>query len=328
MPEIPGVARDMLVGLLLSGEQGRAQDMVQALVEQGASPAVVISDLLGPAMATVGQQWQDGHVSIAQEHRATAIAEGILHCVLADVPRPRSGHRVWLTGVEGEWHTLPARLVTGVWQCLGWEVVSLTPSLPADDLRDLAAADTTTMAGVSCSLAANLVPAWETISALRASGFRVIAGGRAFEVVAGMAAILGADAHFHDPIAASDTLARWSELSSTPPRDPTRWASWLQVRDVWLGLPALVEDATWVARELHDVALSDDVLRVDLTLLARTAVAAALASQPQLLSTHIRWYGSLVDPARGDRAVTSTLLSSIERVLPPGDVVREVLAAC
>lgn len=318
----------MLVGLLLSGEQGRAQDMVQALEEQGASPAVVISDLLGPAMATVGQQWQDGHVSIAQEHRATAIAEGILHCVLADVPRPQSGQRVWLTGVEGEWHTLPARLVTGVWQCLGWEVVALTPSLPADELRDLAAAETTTLAGVSCSLAANLVPAWEAISALRASGFRVIAGGRAFEVVPGMAAVLGADAHGRDPIAASDTLARWSQLPPCPPRDPTRWDIWLQVREVWFGLPALVEDATWVARELGDVPLSDDVLRVDLTLLARTAVAAALASQPQLLSTHIRWYGSLVDPARGDRAVTSTLLSSIERVLPPGDVVREVLAAC
>ena len=223
---------------------------------------------------------------------------------------------------------MPARLVTGVWQCLGWEVVSLTPSLPADELRDLAAAATTTLAGVSCSLAANLVPAWEAISALRASGFRVMAGGRAFEVVPGIAAKLGADAHFHDPIAASDMLARWSQLCPCPPRGPTRWDTWLQLRDVWLGLPALVNDASWVARELHDVPLADDVLPVDLTLLARTAVAAALSDQPKLLSTHLRWYASLLDPAHDDRAVTSTLLCSIERVLPPGDVVREVLAAC
>lgn len=328
MREIPGVARDVLVGLLMSGEEHRAQDMVQALVAQGASPPLVISELLGPAMATVGQQWQDGQVSIAQEHRATAIAEGILGTLLAGVPRPRAGQRVWLTGVEGEWHTLPARLVAGVWQCLGWEVVSLTPSLPADELRGLADADPSTLAGVSCSLAANLVPAWETISALRAAGFRVIAGGRGFQVAPGLATVLGADAHVHDPIAASATLAQWAHLAPYPQRSPTRWEEWLQVREVWHALPALVEDATWLARELADMPVADDVLRMDLTLIARTAVAAVLCGQPLLLSTHLQWYTALGDPAHDDRAVRIELLSCLERVLPPGDAVREVLAAC
>lgn len=325
VPDVPGVAVDLLVGLLVQGEAAGAEGLVRGLLRQGAPRTAVIAELLGPALANVGQQWQHGSISVAVEHRASSIAEAILSTVVTEGARNGHGRRVWLTGVEGEWHTLPTRLVAGVWRCLGWDVVALTPSLPAPELRLLAAADDTSLAGVSCSLAANLVPAWQAISVLRESRFRVIVGGRGFDALPEVSGVFGADAHFRDPVSASETLRDWSALQPPGPREPLLLGTWQDLRATWQALPRLVEDAVWVAQEIGGVDLAVDVLREDLTLIARTGVAAALAGHAGVLTEHMRWYGTTLEASEVSPETPRALLAALERVLPASSPVRDVL---
>jgi methanogenic corrinoid protein MtbC1 len=325
--DIPQVAVDMLTGLLRAGDADSAQQFVATLLSGGTSRVEVIDGLLGPALARIGQLWQDGGVSVAVEHRATNIVDALLHLTLQGVSAAVQGRRVLLTGVQGEWHVMPARLVAGVWNCLGWEVVALTPSLPADDLRALAAAERTRIAGVSCSLVSNLVPAWQTISVLRGCGYRVVVGGRAFDAVADVAQILGADAHERDPVRASNLLATWVYAAAMPSRQAAREQQWAQIEPVWCQLPKLVEQAMVVATELAEVAMPAEVTRQDLTLIARTSCAAALTGKMELLGQHMRWYATLMDSTGTNPATGQALLWSLDRVLPAGDSIRAVLAA-
>jgi methanogenic corrinoid protein MtbC1 len=326
MNEVPDVARDVLVGLLIAGDGARADALVDSIVDQGVPLVTVISDLLGPALATVGLQWQYGSITVAVEHRATSICDGILARLLASTEPAAAAGRVWLTGAEGEWHTMPPRLVAAVWQCLGWDVVALTPSLPASELRLLASVDRASLAGVSCSLTANLVPAWQTISALRQSGFRIVAGGRAFGGEPGLAEVLGADAYCPDPILASEQLALWDPRTRRSPRPATLMPAWQRLREVWDGLPMVVENALLLARELGEASLSAEVLRQDLSLLARTVVAAALCARPAVLTGQLSWQADLVS-GRSEGADPRFLLSVLERVLPANELVRSVLDA-
>lgn len=323
---LPRVSVDLLVGLLTAGDAPSAEAFVVGLLQDGVSRIDVIREVLGPALARIGQLWERAVVSVAIEHRATHIVEGLLQATLAPVPVASEGHRVWLTGVEGEWHTMPARLVAGVWACLGWEVVALTPSLPAEELRYLAETEATRIAGVSCSLASNLVPAWKTISVLRECGFRVMVGGRAFDIAPEVAQIVGADEHQNDPVAAGERLAEWAEAEGMPGRGPARQSSWTHVEPVWSNLPRLVQEAVVVSRELAGVTLEEDVLREDISLIARVSCAAALTSTPLLLTDHLTWLRALLRGSDIDPAVASALVWSLERVLPAGHAVRIVLA--
>jgi methanogenic corrinoid protein MtbC1 len=324
--DLPAISAELLASLLRSGDAEAAEAFVLGLIDDGVPRIDIISRLLGPALARIGQQWQEGTITIGVEHHATFIVETLLQTTLSEVPAAAAGHRVWLTGVEGEWHTMPSRLVAGVWNCLGWNVVALTPSLPAEELRLMADWDPTRIAGVSCSLVSNLVPAWQAISVLRESGFRVIVGGRAFDAVPELGQILGADAHRQDPVEASDVLSQWIDAALLGPRPPVREQAWHRIEDVWLRLPRLVEEAVIVARELAEVTLTDKVIRQDLTLIARTSCAAAIAGKPVLLAQHMSWLRHLLETSGIDPATGEALLWSLERVLPAGEGVREVLA--
>ena len=325
--EVPPVAVDLLTGLLRAGDAASAQQFVDSQLRAGMGRVAVIEGLLGPAIARIGQLWQEGGVSVAVEHRATNIVEALLRFTLQGVPAAVRGHRVLLTGVEGEWHVMPARLVAGVWNCLGWDVVALTPSLPAEDLRALAKAEHTRIAGVSCSLVSNLVPAWQVITVLRSCGYRVVVGGRAFDVVSGVAQALGADAHERDPVRASDVLADWVGAARLPSRPAVRAQAWAQIEPVWFHLPSLVEQAAVVAAELAAVSMSADTLRQDLSLIARTSCAAALTGQAELLGQHMSWYRALLEASGIDPATGHALIWSLERVLPAGESIRAVLSA-
>jgi methanogenic corrinoid protein MtbC1 len=89
--DIPQVAVDMLTGLLRAGDADSAQQFVATLLSGGTSRVEVIDGLLGPALARIGQLWQDGGVSVAVEHRATNIVDA----------RPPGGGGMELPGLGG-----------------------------------------------------------------------------------------------------------------------------------------------------------------------------------------------------------------------------------
>ena len=82
-------------------------------------------------MEQVGQLWQSALWSVIDEHIATGVAETALSAAaVVDRRAPTRGHVV-VACVEGDWHSLPARMVAEVLESEGWSVRFLGASHPS-----------------------------------------------------------------------------------------------------------------------------------------------------------------------------------------------------
>ena len=325
--EVPELARRRYLDACIAGDYPAALLVCQALRQSGLTWSALVRSLLSPALWRVGDLWMYGKVTVAQEQRVTAITEAVIQTLLSDSPTPRANARVLLTGPEGEWHVLPSRMVALVLRQLGWDVLQLTPAIPPEDLLTLARTEHGHVAGISCSLPGNLVPAWQSITALRQAGVRVLAGGRAFVAYPGLAQSLGADAGAHDLLQAHEVLLEWVTQPAPGPRPPTLQRRWEGLESTWAATERIVADAGVLAVDIEGVALAGEVLRQDLTLMLTTAVAAALAQRAAILADHFAWYEDLLSVGGVDPGSAPALLRALSRVLPAdADDIRDVIA--
>ncbi len=212
--------------LISRGDRVGASRLVSGLVAAGIAAEEVISDVLVPAQAEVGQGWQDARWSIAMEHRATMITESVLDELVAQArygaaaPPEGSAGRVAVLCAEGEWHTLPARMAVAVLRLRGADVTFGSASLPTHEVAGFLGEDPPAVVAVTCSLPLNLTGAWRTINAVRRVGARVVAGGRGFGPHGRWAAQVGADAHAPDFRQGADVILSAVFQPAPPPRVP------------------------------------------------------------------------------------------------------------
>lgn len=123
---------DRLYDAVLAGDERAASDQLDRLV-RGGLPAVELCDqLLAPVLRRVGEEWAAGTVSIADEHRATAIIERLLSRLPSRRTRAR-GTAVVATPA-GEQHRLPSLMAAIALRQDGWRVHHLGSDLPEAEL--------------------------------------------------------------------------------------------------------------------------------------------------------------------------------------------------
>ncbi|MDQ3640024.1 MAG: cobalamin-dependent protein, partial [Actinomycetota bacterium] len=194
------------VELLERADQPGAVGLVTGLAEQGAAPEALVLEVLAPAQREVGRRWEDGRWSVAQEHAATAVTDTALGLLALDAEPNGNGRHAVVACVEGEWHSLPARMAAEVLRLRGWHVTFLGGSVPADDLARYAAAHRPDAVGLSCSMPVSLKGAARSIAACRRVGVPVLAGGSGFGPEGRYAARLGASTWAGDPVVAATLL--------------------------------------------------------------------------------------------------------------------------
>jgi len=98
----------------------------------------VLRQLIGPLAQALGEGWRDGQITAAQEHFAT----GLLRDFLGGLTRPYGNARTGptlITGTPaGQLHELGALLAGALAANLGWRVIHLGPSLPAEEIAGAA----------------------------------------------------------------------------------------------------------------------------------------------------------------------------------------------
>lgn len=125
---------ELLAGLLADGDDELAAWTLQhALAEE---PRVAVYDgLLRAAMALVGQRWESGQWSVAEEHLASRTLLRALERVRPPAgPESRIGPLVVLAGVPGEQHMIGLVCLEQVLAEAGWTTANLGADLPAEDL--------------------------------------------------------------------------------------------------------------------------------------------------------------------------------------------------
>ena len=166
---------------LIAGDESGAWKVIEAAMVSGATPNDAYLLLLAPSLAAIGDQWERGHITIAQEHIASAIALRIIGRL---GPRFTSrGQRrgtVILGSAPGDQHSIATAILADLVRGAGFRAIDLGPNTPAESFCMAAAtASKLCLVGISCSTNNAARSARRVTEALRAQGYLgpIIVGG-------------------------------------------------------------------------------------------------------------------------------------------------------
>jgi methanogenic corrinoid protein MtbC1 len=125
-------ARQTLAARLIAGDEPGAWAVVESAISSGAEPADVLIDILAAAMHDIGEGWADGTLDVADEHRATAIAQRVVARLgTRFVRRGRKRGTIVLGAPAGEQHGIPGAILADLLRAARFEVHDLGPDTPA-----------------------------------------------------------------------------------------------------------------------------------------------------------------------------------------------------
>ncbi len=123
---------------------------MEALVA-GIAPTTIQVDVIMAAMGRIGELWERGEITVADEHAATGLSYRALLPLQEplQIAPPRSRERVVLAAVEGQTHVLGLRMVADVLEGAGFEVLYLGADVPSAALRTFIAEHMPAVVGLS-----------------------------------------------------------------------------------------------------------------------------------------------------------------------------------
>jgi MerR family transcriptional regulator, light-induced transcriptional regulator len=128
---------DVLYGAIVAGNDRLAGTQIERL---GAGVPLIdlCARVIGPALRRVGDDWATGAVTIAAEHRASAICERLIGPLCARQPQGRPRGVAVTATPAGERHGLPALMAAGSLRQDRWHVHHLGSDLPPGEVSRLA----------------------------------------------------------------------------------------------------------------------------------------------------------------------------------------------
>jgi MerR family transcriptional regulator, light-induced transcriptional regulator len=125
---------------VLSGDEVAAEIVIREAMDADLSTGEIDERLIAPALWLVGELWERGEISVADEHVATEITVRVLALQreAQRVVRSRSQSRVLLATPSGERHVVALQMVANLLRDAGYEVVMLGADVPANTLGAVA----------------------------------------------------------------------------------------------------------------------------------------------------------------------------------------------
>lgn len=121
---------------LRAADASRAYRVASGALQQGMTTPELYQRVIAPAMHQIGELWERGAITVADEHMATALTNRILAALRpppdeASAPRPA---RALLAAVEGEQHALGLRMAADLLEDAGYDTIYLGADVPTGAL--------------------------------------------------------------------------------------------------------------------------------------------------------------------------------------------------
>ncbi len=109
---------------LLAGDAIAAETVVREAMEAGLTEGSIDDHIIRPALVLVGDLWEQGRITIADERVATAISVRVLALQREAfrVARRRGSHRVLLAAAQGERHVVGLEMAASIILHAGYDV--------------------------------------------------------------------------------------------------------------------------------------------------------------------------------------------------------------
>jgi methanogenic corrinoid protein MtbC1 len=121
---------------LIAGDEVAAETTIREAMEARLTTAEIDEKIITPALWLMGELWERGEISVADEHVATEIAMRVLALQreAERVAHGRRGYRVMLATPAGERHVVALRMVSNLLSGAGYWIVMLGADVPAEAL--------------------------------------------------------------------------------------------------------------------------------------------------------------------------------------------------
>jgi excisionase family DNA binding protein len=114
--------------------------LLQSHLGGGLDPSGVLTEMIVPALRSIGERWADGEVSVDEEHRATAVAQRVIgHLGMQFGRRGKDRGTVALAAPSGDLHVLPVAIAADLLRWRGFDVVELGGNAPPAAIGDAVA---------------------------------------------------------------------------------------------------------------------------------------------------------------------------------------------
>jgi excisionase family DNA binding protein len=127
---------EQLYAALISGAETRARHQLGRLAA-GVPLIDLCEHVIAPALRQIGDGWEAGRVSIAHEHRASAICERLI-ATHSRQPAGRPRGTAVVATPPGDRHSLPSLMAAACLREDHWLVHHLTSDLPTEEVTRLA----------------------------------------------------------------------------------------------------------------------------------------------------------------------------------------------
>lgn len=168
---------------LLAGDRGRCSQIAGEQIAQGLSIQDLYEDIFKRSLYEVGALWESNKISVAVEHLATAITEGLMNALYDQVVSSRrTARKAIVASVTDELHQVGGKMVADMFEMNGWDSYYLGADIPAGEMARLVRDVAPDVAGLSMSLYFHLDSLRKMVDMLseRFAGLSIIVGGQGF----------------------------------------------------------------------------------------------------------------------------------------------------
>lgn len=206
--------KDKFFFFLLRGEYKNCLVLAMEVVSNSKELEEFYLQVVQPSMYQIGLYWENGEISVAQEHLATVMVSRVMTALY---PRFMSNEQTKgiavVTSAPNEYHELGALMVTDLLEIDGWDVKYLGANTPQQDLLKFLKSIKPDLLAISVTMSLNLERAAKVIEAVKGDReldkIKIMIGGLAFQQESEIWQRIGADARAFDAREAVMLAREW-----------------------------------------------------------------------------------------------------------------------
>lgn len=166
---------------LLHGDKEKCIRIIEKLLSENVDIKDIYVDLLQRSLYHIGKMWEQGQLSIADEHIGTEITKSLMNKYPAKITsNKKDGKSALISCVDKEFHEIGARMAADVFELNGWRTYFLGASTPTREILKFIEIKKPDVVGLSFNFYMNLLRLFEVIDHIKKSypDQKIIIGGQ------------------------------------------------------------------------------------------------------------------------------------------------------
>ncbi|MCF8297341.1 MAG: cobalamin-dependent protein [Saprospiraceae bacterium] len=172
------------LGYLISGNCNKCSNIAHDFLSKGMSIIELYEEIFKKALYDVGELWEYNKISVATEHLASAIVEGLLNELYTYVASQEKTNKIVLVAcVEEEHHQIGIKMIGDIFEMNFWDSYFLGANTPVNELIKYAKLTNPNIIALSLSIYFHLPILEKMIIQIRKEfpDLLILIGGQAFK---------------------------------------------------------------------------------------------------------------------------------------------------